>query len=197
MQARVEERQATLSAKVLASDGSVIRDLGVISEGPVAGRPYPIGLIVLAVVVAAIVGFTFAGVWALFFSAGLLIFGLVTNVGVAFEAATFAGGTSTSAFNWHDTGTGTTPAAVTDTALQTPTGTARVSGAQTTPGSTNVYQTVATITYAGTFAVTEWGLFSASTSGTLWDHRIFSAINVVSGNSIQFTYQLTIPSGGS
>ena len=30
----------------------------------------------------------------------------------------------------------------------------------------------------------------------LWDHKVFSAINVVSGDSIQFTYQLTVTSGG-
>lgn len=30
----------------------------------------------------------------------------------------------------------------------------------------------------------------------LWDHKVFSAINVVSGDSIQFTYDLSINSGG-
>lgn len=48
-------------------------------------------------------------------------------------------------------------------------------------------------------------LASASTpSGTtayvvqplMWDHKIFSAINVISGDSIQFTYQLTVTPGG-
>jgi hypothetical protein len=29
-----------------------------------------------------------------------------------------------------------------------------------------------------------------------WDHKVFAAINVVNGDSIQFTYQLTIQSGG-
>lgn len=31
---------------------------------------------------------------------------------------------------------------------------------------------------------------------TFFDHRVFSAINVVAGNTIQFTYDLTITSGG-
>ncbi len=31
---------------------------------------------------------------------------------------------------------------------------------------------------------------------TLWDRKVFSAINVISGDSVQFTYQLTITSGG-
>jgi hypothetical protein len=30
----------------------------------------------------------------------------------------------------------------------------------------------------------------------MWDHKVFSAINVVNGDSIQFTYTLTISSGG-
>jgi hypothetical protein len=198
MDARTRRRRGTLSAKVLDSNGEVVSDLGVISDELVQPpHRFRIGLLIELTILAIIIGFGLAWGWHLWIGLGLLVIGLVTNAGVAFEAATFAGGTSTSVFNWHDTGTGTSPAAVTDTALQTPTGTARVSGAQTTPGSTNVYQTVATITYGGTFAVTEWGLFSASTSGTLWDHRIFSVINVVSGNSIQFTYDLTIPSGGT
>jgi hypothetical protein len=31
---------------------------------------------------------------------------------------------------------------------------------------------------------------------SLWDHKVFSAINVVSGDSIQFIYSLTVNSGG-
>jgi hypothetical protein len=30
----------------------------------------------------------------------------------------------------------------------------------------------------------------------MWDHKVFSAINVANGDSIQFTYTLTINSGG-
>ena len=46
------------------------------------------------------------------------------------------------------------------------------------------------------FAITEWGRFSASAVGTMIDRRLFSAINVVSGDGIQFTYSLTFTSGG-
>jgi hypothetical protein len=46
--------------------------------------------------------------------------------------------------------------------------------------------------------VTEHGIFSqaATGGGTLWDRSVFSAINVVSGDSIQFTYTCTVSSGG-
>jgi len=126
-------------------------------------------------------------------------FALVTTTGVNYMASDFASGGVTptiSGFKFHDCGTGTTAAAIGDTALQTPAGTARVAGTASNP-SANIYKSVATISFTSTLAITEWGLFSASTVGTLWDHRVFSAINVNNGDSIQFTYQLTIAAGGS
>jgi hypothetical protein len=125
--------------------------------------------------------------------------GLVTTAGVNYMASDFASGGVTptiSGMKFHDSGTGVTAAAIGDTALQTGTGNARVSGTASNP-SANIYQSVATLPYTATAAITEWGLFSASTTGTMWDHRVFSAINVVNGDSIQFTYKLTIAAGGS
>lgn len=124
--------------------------------------------------------------------------GVVTTAGVNYLAADFAGGASDiNAFTYHATGIGTNSAVVGDTTLQNVTGApARVSGTPSTPGSANIYQNVATVSYTGSLAITEWGLFSASTSGTLWDRRVFTAINVINGDSIQFTYQLTCTAGG-
>lgn len=218
--------------------------------------------------------------------------GLVTNVGVlalANEAVTLAspsGARINTLFlaNQHFTGTGATAAAATDIKIQTIStagGQTAVAGTQTFVSAANSqkYQTVATVAYTGTEAVTEWGLHTSSTrtattgspftattassftgtsspytassstvqglqqsiveAGTttvwgfvisnttsvgtipawyktadgtlgstpgstetytirpiLWDHKVFSAINVVNGDSIQFTYQLTISSGG-
>jgi hypothetical protein len=123
---------------------------------------------------------------------------LVTTAGVNYMAADFLSASSAriNAFTYADCGTGTTAAAIGDTVLQSAAGTSRVSGTGTTPSS-GQYRQVATIPFTGTLAITEYGLFSASTSGTLWDHRIFSAINVTNGDSIQFTYTLTVPAGGS
>lgn len=122
--------------------------------------------------------------------------GLVTTAGVAFLANDFAGVSGDiTTINYHDSGTGTTAAAIGDTALQTPTGNARVAGTQTSPAG-GQYRTVATLAYTATAAITEWGLFSATTGGTLWDRKVFAAINVVNGDSIQFTYTLTCNSGG-
>jgi hypothetical protein len=236
--------------------------------------------------------------------------GLVTNVGVLSLANDFAWpAPSAGAINIlriannHASGTGATAAAVTDIKLQTPSafgGQTMVAGVQSLiPGTnaggtgtsttgTNKYQSVATINYTGTEAVTEWGLLGnlgaiggtalssstgspftagSATTGTvtgtpltassttlqgqantvientgnatphwglvlsnstsvvtvpawykvsdstaagvtpantntfvfrpvLWDHRVFAAINVNNGDSIQFTYQLIPNQGG-
>src|SRR5712691_2937718 len=123
--------------------------------------------------------------------------GIVTTAGVTYMATDFASGGVTptiSGFKFHASGVGTTAAAITDTTIQTdPTpAPARVIGTPSNP-SAQVYKTVATIAYTGTNSITEWGLFSASTSGTLWDRRVFGVITVASGDSIQFSYSLTVP----
>ena len=132
-------------------------------------------------------------------AAGGLSLGLVTTTGVNYMASDFASGGVTptiSGFKFHDCGTGSTAAAIGDTALQTAAGTSRVSGTASNP-SANQYRSVATISFTSSLAITEWGLFSASSTGTMWDHRVFSAINVGNGDSIQFTYTLTVNAGGS
>ena len=127
--------------------------------------------------------------------------GLVTTGGANFLASDFASGQASpriSSMNFHDSGTGTTAATSTDSGLQTQAGPAtRATGVQSNP-ATNQYKTVGTITYAGSYAITEWGLFNqAAQGGTMWDHRIVGAINVISGDSIQWSYSLTISAGGS
>jgi hypothetical protein len=120
---------------------------------------------------------------------------VVTTAGVNYLAASFTGTGEPENFNFHASGTGNTAEAVGDTALVTEVESARVAGTQSNP-SANIYRTVATIPYTGTRAIVEHGVFSASTTGTLWDRSVFSVINVVNGDSIQFTYNLTITAGG-
>lgn len=104
-------------------------------------------------------------------------------------------GPAATAYDHHDAGTGTNNEATSDTALQTPWGGSRATGTPSNP-SAGVYRTVGTISFTGTFAITEHGVFSASTSGTLLDRSKFAAINVENGDSIQFTYSLTFTAGG-
>ena len=140
--------------------------------------------------------------------------GLVTDTGVFALTTEFSSGQSGSnalaPFTYHASGTGATAAAVTDTTLTTELthaagapSTRPAASSQTATGSsstaTATFVSVGTIAYTGAAAITEWGLFNSATisAGSLWDHRVFSAINVVSGDSIQFTYTLSAASGGT
>lgn len=121
---------------------------------------------------------------------------VVTTAGVTWLASAFPNTVEPEILNYHDCGTGGTAESSGQTALVTPFGGARVAGTQSNPGSTNVYRSVATISFSSTLAITEHGIFTASSSGTMFDRSLFSAINVVSGNSIEFTWELTLPAGG-
>lgn len=121
---------------------------------------------------------------------GLVSTMVVTTAGVNYMRDNFnnqTGSANIVNFNFHDSGTGTGAEAVGDTALGAAAGPARVTGTQSAP-ATKQYRTVGTITYTATLAITEHGVFSASSAGTLWDRSVFGAINVNNGDSIQFTY---------
>lgn len=94
-------------------------------------------------------------------------------------------------FRYHDSGTGTNPEDKANTVLQIPCGESRDVGSQTEGSSGNIYKTVATHTYSGSFAITEHGVFSAAAVGVLLDRSVFGAINVGIGDKIEFTYELT------
>jgi hypothetical protein len=135
---------------------------------------------------------------------GLVCTKVITNAGVTFLRDDFnAGGQDVSTLKFHGAGTGTTAENVTDTALVTESTTAlnpdstRATGTQATNG-TNVYRTVGTLTFDATAAITEHGVFNqaATGGGTLWDRSVFTAINVATGDSIQFTYDCTFSAGG-
>lgn len=126
---------------------------------------------------------------------GVLSRRVVTTVGVDYIALSMTGSGSISAFNYHDAGTGGTASAVGDTVMQTPYGGSRSTGTQSKP-STGAYRTVATVNFTSGQAIVEHGIFSAVSSGTLLDRSTFSAINVINGDSIQFTFTLTYSAGG-
>jgi len=98
-------------------------------------------------------------------------------------------------FKYHDSGVGTTAEASGDTAMETTDGESRVAGTQVEGASANIYKSVGTISYTTTKAITEHGLFSSAASTTLLDRTKFTAVNVVSGDGIQFSYELTCTAG--
>lgn len=128
---------------------------------------------------------------------GLVARGLVTTAFVNFLVDQMqAESSEIGDFKYHDSGEGTTGAAVGDTDIETTDGESRATGTQTEGASANIYKSVGTISYTTTKAITEHGLFSQATGTTLLDRHTFSAINVGNGDSIEFTYELTINSGG-
>lgn len=97
---------------------------------------------------------------------------------------------------FHDSGTGSTAAAVGDTDIETTDGEARVTGTQTEGASANIYKTVGTITYTGTKTITEHGIFTVVTGGTMADRHVFTGIGVDATDQIEFTYEMTYSAGG-
>jgi len=114
---------------------------------------------------------------------------IVTNDGLGIVANRLkaTGINSPSFVAW---GTGTTDPTVTSTALETPSAEARTDGTesqQLTDNSNDTYRVVGTITSAGTQAITEVGLFTASTGGEMLVRSTFAAINLTLNDSITFT----------
>lgn len=104
-----------------------------------------------------------------------------------------------------------------DTALTTEvSGITRAAGTQSNPAS-NQYKTTVAVAFTGTtppLTIIEWGLFSASSSGTLWDRRWMNTGNAPAttasaaltaapititstGDAINTSYTLTVTAGGS
>jgi hypothetical protein len=121
---------------------------------------------------------------------------LVTTVGKALVAGRINGSGAPAAATFIAVGTGTTAAAAGDTTLQTETATSglsRVAGTAslvTTTTTNDTAQLTTTFTVTGTVAVTESGVLNASSSGTLLCRQVFTAINVVSGDSLAITWKV-------
>lgn len=125
---------------------------------------------------------------------------LITTSGKVYLAGCFDNTNEAENLKFHGFGTGTTAAAAGDTALGTELTTQYVTNSTRPTGSqsksSNTYTTAGVLTpdSGGTIAVTEWGLFSASSSTTLFDRQVFSAVNLDStaGDSLTSTYTLTL-----
>jgi hypothetical protein len=127
---------------------------------------------------------------------GVLCHRVVTTAFVSYVVDQLQTETSTFGdFKFHDSGVGTTDPLIGDTTIETTDGESRATGSQTETSAT-VYKSVGTISYTTTKAITEHGLFNDASAGTLMDRSEFAAINVVSGDSIEFTYELTCQAGG-
>jgi hypothetical protein len=102
------------------------------------------------------------------------------------------GGTTTAPFTAMAYGTGATAAAGADTALQTEVARGAATVTNTTTSTTgDTEQWVKTFTAPGTQAITEEGLLNNNTSGgILLARQVFSAINMVLNDTVQFTHKI-------
>jgi hypothetical protein len=116
---------------------------------------------------------------------------LLVNTGKAI-VTNFLGGSGATQPKYVAWGTGAGTTSASDTTLFTETGT-RTTGTttqQTTSTTNDTLQVVGTITAGGVLAITNAGLFDASTSGNLFAKGDFSTINLASGDSIAFTFRV-------
>ena len=134
-------------------------------------------------------------------AAGLISLAVVfTNAGAAIVTnRIIQAGTAPKNIGW---GTGTNAAAVGDTALQTEaaptTSGGRTVGTESRTTVTNTddnYQVTGTVVAGSSLAITEAGLFDNVTAGNMLIRGVFSAVNVVSGDSIAFTFGLKFVPG--
>ena len=89
-------------------------------------------------------------------------------------------------------GTGSTAAVIGDTTLGTEIAASRVA-LTSTVASTNTIVYVATFgSGVGTGAVTEAGIFNASSAGTMLCRTVFSVVNKAAGDTMNITWTITI-----
>lgn len=123
---------------------------------------------------------------------------LVTTAGKAAVAALINGSGAGAAFTYLAVGVGTTAADAADTALEseiTDSGLARAAATcsrVTTDVTNDTAQLVKSWSVSGTKAITEAGALNADAAGTLLGRQVFSAINVVSGDTFQITYKFDV-----
>lgn len=135
---------------------------------------------------------------------GLLSRKVVTNAGVNAIVDAFQNLFELENFKYHALGTGTAAESASDTALQSELTTqynpdnTRATGTLGEGSSANIFKTVGTNSFDGSAAITEHGVFNqaATGGGVLLDRSVFAAINVVSGDQLQSTYELTLSAGG-
>lgn len=134
---------------------------------------------------------------------GLVSARMVTTVGVNFIVDAFQNSVELETMRYHGIGTTNTAENVADSALAAELSTVynpndtRATGTLAEGATANIYRTVATNNVDGAATIVEHGIFSqaATGGGVLLDRSVFAGIGMVSGNSLQSTYDLTFTAG--
>jgi hypothetical protein len=118
---------------------------------------------------------------------------LVVNTGLAYIISRMVG-TSKNVMSHMALGAGTSPAAAGDTALGSQLGSRVALDSTTINGSNNEKVTYVTTfgAGAGTGAVTEAGIFNASTSGDMLCRTVFSVVNKAADDTMVITWTITL-----
>ena len=115
----------------------------------------------------------------------------MTTTGLASVAALICADKAFTGYDYIGIGTGVTAVASANTALESEVGRMATTGTVvTTTSALDTAQFVGQTTFGASFAITEAGVLNASSSGNLLCRQTFSAINVVSGDSLQVTYKV-------
>lgn len=119
---------------------------------------------------------------------------LVVTVGKNFIASSMTKTTTNSpaAMTHMEVGTGTTAAAAGDTTLQTAVASSRVALTSATVTTNNVAYVATFPAGTGTGALTEAGIFNASSSGTMLCRTVFSVINKGAADTLGITWTVTV-----
>jgi hypothetical protein len=115
---------------------------------------------------------------------------IYTQAGEELTADIFDGTTAAPANHFVAWGTGAGTAAKGDTTLFTEASEARVAATRSQPAA-DQNRFVATITANAAKTITNAGVFSASTAGTLILHSDFAGLPLALNDAIQFTFTLT------
>jgi hypothetical protein len=116
---------------------------------------------------------------------------LVVTVGKNYIASRMKDATAT-AMTHMEVGTGTTAAAVGDTTLQTAVASSRVTLTSTTVTTNSVAYIATFPAGTGTGALTEAGIFNASSAGTMLCRTVFSVINKGAADTLGITWTVTV-----
>lgn len=123
---------------------------------------------------------------------------LITTAGKGGVASRINGSGGEAAFTYIAIGIGTTAANVADTTLESEITTnggqrAAATASRVTTDTTNdTARLVLTFTFTGSFAVTEAGALNAASNGVLLNRQVFTAVNVVSGDTLQVTINIDV-----
>lgn len=120
----------------------------------------------------------------------------ITDIGIAEIVGLITAGVGGTAFGYVAIGTGTTPESASNTQLENETHRVSAVGLRTTTTITDdTMQLIATFNgYTGTEAITESGVFNASSGGVLLCRQTFSVLNVNwdNGDSLRVTWKVQV-----